>query len=370
MRGVNMSKKNAESRIFICPSCGLEMDYDAASGSVRCKHCGAVESVCADGDGEDVDFTALEADPAQHEWGFPVKTLLCGGCGARLVVSAETAMLSCPLCSSSQISASSELPGMRPDSVIPFRVDINDAGARFVRWLKRLKMAPFSMKKAYAAGTLAGMYVPYWSFDAKTRSAYSGQAGSHYREAEQDTRTEDGRTQAQPKSSKKTRWQFVSGSYEKAFNGIIYNDSKGIGEDAIQRIEPFKLNELTKFSPKHLGGFSALQYDAGIKSVWGRAKSFMGGVIRQDVRGIVKRGSDVLGAIKICTDYHDIQYRHMLLPVWTSSYRYKNKQYPFYINGQTGEITGSAPRSALKISIIVLVCLGLLAALYFLLLKK
>ena len=233
-----------------------------------------------------------------------------------------------------------------------------------------MKLAPFKMKKEYSSGTPSGVYIPYWSFDAKTKTAYSGQAGDYYRETDQDTHTEGDKTEARPKSVKKLRWRFVSGSYDKAFNGIIYNDSKELGGDIVQRLEPFKLNELEKFTPRHLAGFSAQRYGSGPKAAWTRAKTFMSGVIREDVRGIVKRGSDVLGPVNICPEYTDIHHKLMLLPVWISSYRYKDKLYSYYINGQTGEITGNSPKSALKIFIIILIALALLTALYFLLLYK
>jgi hypothetical protein len=329
-----------------------------------------VEAVCPDGDREDRDFSALEADASHQDWGFQTNTLRCGGCGVKLVVPAETTLLSCPFCGSSQLIAIEELPGLRPDMVIPFRIDANEAGKRFIRWISRLKMAPFSMKKQYAAGTLSGVYLPYWSFDAKTKTAYTGQAGDYYREKDQNTHTEDGRTEAHQQSEKKTRWRFVSGSYEKAYRGIIYNDASGIKEDVIKKLEPFKLNELEKLAPKHLTGFIAERYSSGPKAAWERAKQFMSGQILDDVRGIVKRGSDVLGAVRICPDYTDIQYRLMLLPVWVSSYTFKNKTYSLYINGQTGEITGSFPKSVLKIFIIILACLAVLAALYFIFLYK
>ena len=365
-----MSNKTENTNSFMCPSCGLEMAYDAQSGKVKCRHCGAEEAICAKGEKEDVDFSMIESDATLQDWGFPVKVVRCTGCNAKLVVAADTTLMSCPLCASSQIAETGESPGIRPDAVIPFKIDVNNAAARFTRWIRRLWLAPFSLKKEYTAGALTGVYVPYWSFDAKTKTIYSGQAGDYYRETEQDTHTENGKTEARPKSVKKLRWRFVSGAYDKAFNGIIYSDSKELSEEVIKNIEPYKLNELAKFAPKYLEGFAAQRYGSGPKAAWGRVKAFMAGEIFEDVRDIVKRGSDAVGAINLCPEYTDIRYKLMLLPVWMSSYRYKNKVYSFYINGQTGEITGRSPKSALKIFIITLVALAVLAALYFILLYK
>ncbi len=148
------------------------------------------------------------------------------------------------------------------------------------------------------------------------------------------------------------RWRFVSGSSDKAFSGIIYNDSKEIGGDIIRKIEPYKLNGLEKFQPRHLAGFAVLRYGSGLKSAWGRAKAYMAVAIRDDIRSVVKRGADKIGAIRICPEYSNIQYRLLLLPVWISTYRFGKKYYGFFINGQTGEIAGKSPKSALKVFII------------------
>ena len=59
--------------------------------------------------------------------------------------------------------------------------------------------------------------------------------------------------------------------------------------------------------------------------------------------------------------YHSVRTRHNnvtesnrtvhygLLPVWKYIYTYKEKEYPFYVNGQTGKIVGTAPISKGKV---------------------
>ena len=93
----------------------------------------------------------------------------------------------------------------------------------------------------------------------------------------------------------------------------------------------------------------------------------MGTVLRGDITAIIKRGSDVTGAVSICTKYWDISYQLLLLPVWISTYRFRNKAFNVYINGQTGEIFGESPVSILKIGIIVLAVAAAAALLIWLL---
>ena len=51
-------------------------------------------------------------------------------------------------------------------------------------------------------------------------------------------------------------------------------------------------------------------------------------------------------------------FKHILLPVYVSSYRYNGKEYNFFVNGETGTVSGSRPYSFWKIFFAVL--LGLI----------
>jgi hypothetical protein len=65
--------------------------------------------------------------------------------------------------------------------------------------------------------------------------------------------------------------------------------------------------------------------------------------------------------------YSDIHFKHVLLPVWMSAYRFRDKTYRFLVNGQTGEVAGESPVSwqrvtFLVIAILVVVVIALLLA--------
>ena len=49
------------------------------------------------------------------------------------------------------------------------------------------------------------------------------------------------------------------------------------------------------------------------------------------------------------TQYSDIRFRHLLLPLWISAYHYNNKNYRFLINARTGAVRGERPYSIFKI---------------------
>jgi hypothetical protein len=57
--------------------------------------------------------------------------------------------------------------------------------------------------------------------------------------------------------------------------------------------------------------------------------------------------------------YDAITYKHILLPVWLSAYRFNAKVYRFMVNARTGEVVGERPYSAWKITLFVLMCLAI-----------
>ena len=56
----------------------------------------------------------------------------------------------------------------------------------------------------------------------------------------------------------------------------------------------------------------------------------------------------------------------MLLPLYSASYGYQGKTYSYAINGQTGRVTGSYPKSALKITLAVIAAIIVFFGLYWL----
>ena len=58
--------------------------------------------------------------------------------------------------------------------------------------------------------------------------------------------------------------------------------------------------------------------------------------------------------LHVINRFSDERFKHVLLPVWISVYRYRDKPYRFLVNGQTGEVTGLAPWSVWKITLALL----------------
>ena len=70
-------------------------------------------------------------------------------------------------------------------------------------------------------------------------------------------------------------------------------------------------------------------------------------VIESSIRNDI--GGDTQQITSINTEYNTISFKHILLPLWISAYKYNNKVFRFTINARTGEVQGERPYSAWKI---------------------
>jgi hypothetical protein len=73
----------------------------------------------------------------------------------------------------------------------------------------------------------------------------------------------------------------------------------------------------------------------------------MGREIEQSIRRDI--GGDEQRILTTHSKYDQVTFKHVLLPVWISSYRYKNKVFRFLVNGQSGKVKGERPYSIMKI---------------------
>ena len=207
---------------------------------------------------------------------------------------------------------------------------------------------------------MAGIYVPYWTIDARTRSRYSGLRGdTHY-----VTRTVVRNGKTEQRRVAKIRWRPRRGRVRRAFDDVLILASKGLPKSYTDRLAPWDLSALTRYTPEFLAGFRAEGYTLGLEDAFAEARGIMDARIRQDVRADI--GGDHQRILSLTTDVDDVTYKHILLPVWLAAYRYKGETYRFVVNGQTGKVQGERPWSAGKIAIAVLIGLIVAAGLAYL----
>ncbi|MDP6959814.1 MAG: hypothetical protein QF645_13495, partial [Planctomycetota bacterium] len=288
---------------------------------------------------EELDFQKVLAEVSLEEESPSQKVVKCGDCGAESTLDPNVTSDECPFCGSPVVVQEGSEKKIRPKSLLPFKVEQKEAGDLFRKWLVGLWFAPNKLKHlARRDKPLDGMYIPYWTYDSNTTSYYTGERGVDYYTTETYTDSE-GNTRT--RQVRRTRWYSVSGCVWNSFDDVLVLASNSLPRKYADELEPWDLKNLTGYSEDYLPGFRTESYQVDLEEGFGRAKEIMDSSIRSSIRRDI--GGDHQRIHSVSTQYDDITFKHILLPIWISAYRYNQKPYRFLVNGRTGEVQGERP---------------------------
>lgn len=344
---------------FPCGSCGAAALFDPESQALKCSYCGATTEI---NDLKDEiiehDFqSSLDHEP-KEKWQGDTKVVQCENCGGKTVLEDSATADVCGFCGSPHVVSLSEFAGIKPESLIPFKISKKQVTELFKKWISRKPFAPRALKKKYKGDKINGIYIPYWTYDSNSFSAYTAEAGTYYYVTEHYTVMVDGKPQRRTRQVRKTRWRFVSGTYDRFFNDILVNASNNRNRRMVKGIEPFRVEGLVGYKPDYLSGFSAERYEVSLKEGWDIAREEALSILRNEITRIIN--ADEVRNLRLKTSYSNVKYRHTLFPLWISSYRYNNKSFSYMVNGQTGRFSGKAPVSVIKVILTVIITIAII----------
>ena len=341
--------------ILTCDQCSGELKYAPGVEALECPYCGHVNEVEVDPEEviEELDFTeALRTAESSQEMREAV-VVRCDGCGAQVELGANVTARDCCYCGDSLEAHEKSERRFKPRSLLPFAVTDDQARELFRKWILSLWFAPNALKKlARVQDGLKGVYVPYWTYDCYALTDYRGQRGEHYWVTQTYTVMVDGKPQTRTKQVRKTRWYPASGRVSNSFDDVLVLASGSLPRKISRKLEPWDLHELKSFREEYLSGFVTEAYQTSLEDGFGVAKGRMSPTIDQTIRRDI--GGDEQRIHHRTTDYQDITFKHILLPLWLSAYRYREKVYRFFVNARTGEVQGERPWSWAKIVLLVL----------------
>lgn len=360
------SRDQGEARTFPCTSCGADLEFHIGTQNLKCGFCGHEQSL--DDEDESVGIvendlrSALEAESdrrsggggaqgkSAHEQASELSEVRCDNCGAQVRFLGTLTADDCPYCGTPLTregvhDAEDRIP---VDGVLPFAVERAEARENLGRWIKGLWFAPNDFLKRGVDGKFEGCYLPFWTYDALTMNAYSGQRGEHYyvtvKRGDQNVR------------ERRTRWYPASGRFRRFFDDVLVLATKGLPRKKVRKLEPWPLKSVKPYDPGYLSGFLARTYDLSLKAGFDLAEDRIDEAVRKEVQRRI--GGDEQRIHSINTRYGALSYKHLLLPCWLLAYRFGDKTYQVVVNAVTGEVQGERPWSAWKIAVAVLLGLG------------
>jgi predicted RNA-binding Zn-ribbon protein involved in translation (DUF1610 family) len=359
---------------FPCPSCGSQMSFDAAQGTLSCAYCGhtmTVPTTAAEIREYDLEAALKQATAAPQETGYggDKRSIKCKSCGAVNTVDATVVSTECPFCGSNQVVPQEQVAQVvKPESLLPFQVDQAKAVALFRQWLGSGFFRPTPVKKIAqdAQARIHGVYLPFWTFDAYTSSWWEAEAGHYYYTTETFWASDDkGQKVQRTRQVQQVRWEPASGHLQLFLDDVLVPATSNVEAGMIESIYPFDTKALVPYKPEFLAGWGAEAYTVDLKAGWQLGQ----GIMQQQVNGACagQVPGDTYRNLKVNTAFSNMTYKHVLFPVWIASYRFNDKVYHFLVNGQTGEVRGQAPISWIRVILVIIVILIVLALIFWLL---
>ena len=160
---------------YKCPSCGGALKFDSSVQKMKCPYCGTEFEMEALKNYDDV---LNQEQPDAMNWetqaGSEWKTgetdnmiiYTCKSCGGEIVGDQNLGATSCPFCGNPVVMTGQFSGDLRPDYVIPFKLDKQAAKDGLVRHLKGKRLLPKLFKSQNRINEIKGVYVPFWLFDA------------------------------------------------------------------------------------------------------------------------------------------------------------------------------------------------------------
>jgi ribosomal protein S27E len=347
------------------------MEFDPASGGMKCRFCGHTEALPAPSTAAATalqphsldEFMAKGGTAGLVSIGAKALEITCTGCGAAVVFEPPQVAGKCSFCGADLVAQPKAAdPLIAPDAVLPAKIPKEKAQGEVRQWLQTRWFAPNALKRMARQEGIGGVYLPFWDYDASTVSRYRGERGQHYWETEvyEEDDGRGGRVQ-RTRQVQRTAWYPAAGEVSRQFENVLIAASTSIAEARLNALEPWDIEALCPYEPAYLSGFKAQRYQVELPAGFENAKRVMQRTIEQDVRRDIGGDEQNIGSID--TEYSAVMFRHVLLPVWIGAYRFQNRAYQVVVNARTGEVQGERPFSSAKIAILIaaiLVIIGLL----------
>ena len=335
MPNINQSAAN-----YQCPACGGPLHFVGATGKLQCDYCGSSYEI------EQIDSKYGKAGAGAPKETSQQKTASstvsstedfsnlfeynCPSCGAQLFCDETTAATSCPYCGNNQVVHKAFSGGKMPQKIIPFKLEKQAAINALKNHYKGKKLLPKVFSEQNHIEEIKGVYVPFWLFDGHVEVVLDMKG----------TRSTVNYT-SKEKIITTGHYNITRGGVV-SFEKISVDASKKMDDALMDSIEPFDYDDLHDFTASYLPGFFAEVYDVSTEECYDRARLRAENTAVDEIRNSVS-GYETVSVVNKKVRITNDKVTYSFMPVWVLSTKWRDKNYIFAMNGQTGKMVGDLP---------------------------
>lgn len=324
---------------YKCPCCGGAISFDSTLQKMKCPFCDTQFELDAL-KGYDDELKGEQAD--KMEWETAVgrdwqegeteglRSYVCKSCGGEIVGDENMAATSCPFCGNPVVMMGQFTGALKPDLVIPFKLDKKAAKAGLLKHLTGKRLLPKIFKDQNHIDEIKGIYVPFWLFDTDvdaqvryraTKVRYWSDSDYNYTE---------------------TSYYMVHRGGSVGFEHVPVDGSIKMPDDLMESVEPFDYSGAVDFQTAYLAGYLADKYDVDAEQSIERANER----VKRSTEDAF--ASSVTGYATVKAENSSVRFsggktKYALYPVWLLNTTWNGQKYTFAMNGQTGKFVGNLP---------------------------
>ena len=324
---------------YKCPCCAGKIEFNATIQKMKCPFCDTEFDVDTlknyDTVLKDNTTTQMEWDKSQNtEWkqGETDNMLVysCKSCGGEIICDKTTAATHCPFCGNPVVMMGQFAGDLRPDYVIPFKLDKDAAMAAFKKHLTGKTLLPKAFKTDSHIEEIKGVYVPFWLFNSR--------ANAHIKYRATKVRTWSDKNYIYTDTS----FYSVVRKGTLDFENIPVDSSSKINNDITESLEPFDMSQAVDFQTAYLSGYLADKYDVSEDKSIERANQRVSKSTENEFSSTVS-GYTTVQTENVNIQLNNAKAKYALFPVWLMTTKWNDQIYLFAMNGQTGKFVGNLP---------------------------
>lgn len=324
---------------FKCPCCDGAIEFDSSLQKMKCPYCDTefeMDTLVSYGEElknqgtDDMQWDSSAGQQWQEDELTGLRTYVCGSCGGEIVGDANLAATACPFCDNPVVMKGQFAGALKPDLVVPFKLDKKTAKEALKRHYKGKRLLPKLFKDENHIDEIKGIYVPFWLFDA------DADANIHYKATRVRRWSDSNYTYTE------TSYFHVARGGTLGFQAVPVDGSTKMEDDLMESIEPFDLADAVDFNTAYLAGYLADKYDVDSEQSVARANQRIK-KSTEDAFAATVRGYTTVRPVSSSVKLENGHAKYALYPVWLLNTNWKGKKYTFAMNGQTGKMVGDLP---------------------------
>lgn len=324
-----------------CSGCGDDMIFNPDSDCLFCVSCKSQKQIKSQLGlpKHDIKEQDILSSHKNSEWLNHSKSMHCPNCGAQVLLQQFQTSANCPYCNTDLIADKEEFSGLKPDAIIPFKFGKEKAEELFKSTLKNKMFINSDFKRSITANDIQSYYFPAFLFDASCSTVFSGELYGTYTVEDKDGN-----------SHTKKRYFHIGGNKNTFHSNIEIEASTKLSQYELNMIKPYNFVQSKIYTNEYVFGYSMECYSSSLKDSDLQAES----IIKREIKNSILSDYryDGVSSFSMQTNFLNKNFSYCLLPVYRFNYTHKNKNYSNVMNGQTGKLGGSYPKSGWKIALI------------------